>query len=771
MKSRLTGRFAALLLLALPVLLLPLHTAHGQQPPGAPANFMAAPGDGRAVTLTWDNPDDPTITAYQLRRTAAGVTSDWLQFGGSSTVHVSANIQYGVRYTFELRAMRGTTAGAVATVTVGPRPAPSPPGSSGGPVGVFVGGGGSAPEPSEADFEWTVTRDIGALAAGHDRPTGVWSDGSMLWLANNADGPGDAVHAYDLASGERIEEREFALDERNRAPRGVWGGGGTAWVSDSGRDRLFAYDLASGERLPGRDIELAARNAHARGIWGGGGRIWVLDGNRNSLFAYGEVGGDLLAEYTLDAANGDPHGLWSDGVTVWVSDHGAKRLFAYRLPDPDAGDPAAEPRPLERVRDEEFTRLTRASNLSPRGIWSDGAVMYVADAHDGRVYTYNMPDAIDARLASLVLAGVRFDEFSPARTEYEGGAETGVEETTIEAVPAQARATVAIEPPDADGDSIEGYQITLAGTSEITVTVTSPDGSRTRVYRVALAGPDEPTPHARPGEAECLRGLVVAGRFSLVLAGGGSVDDLAACSAERGVTALYTLHEGEWVSYLLGAPEFVNAPFRERFAEGLPQGTPLVVRGGEPESVAAGLASLALDGVSVGAFSPGRTEYVGVAHEDVTRATVEAVPAEEGASVAIESADADGDPVNGHQVALEAGVPVTVTVTSADGARTAVYRVWITEAEAAPDAEPAPECLRGEVGPRFSLVVHEGGSVESLAACARSRAVAALYALADGAYVSYVLEAPDFVNDAFRELFPHGLPPGTPLVAAGGDGR
>ena len=86
------------------------------------------------------------------------------------------------------------------------------------------------------------------------------------------------------------------------------------------------------------------------------------------------------------------------------------------------------------------------------------------------------------------------------------------------------------------------------------------------------------------------------------------------------------------------------------------------------------------------------------------------------------------------------------------------------------DAEPAPECLRGEVGPRFSLVVHEGGSVESLAACARSRAVAALYALADGAYVSYVLEAPDFVNDAFRELFPHGLPPGTPLVAAGGDG-
>ena len=505
MKSRLTGRFAALLLLALPLLLFPLHTAHGQQPPGAPANFMAAPGDGRAVTLTWDNPNDPTITAYQLRRTAAGVTSDWLQFGGSSTVHVSANIEYGVRYTFELRAMRGTTAGAVATVTVGPRPAPSPPGSSGGPVGGFVGGGG-APEPSEADFEWTVTRDIETLAAGHDRPTGAWSDGSTLWLANNADGPGDAVHAYDLASGERLEEREFALDERNRAPRGVWGSDGTAWVSDSGRDRLFAYDLASGERLPERDIELVARNAHARGIWGGGGRIWVLDGNRNSLFAYSEASGDLLAEYTSTpptaTRTGSGRTASPPGSRTTAPSGSSPTACRTRTPD----DPAGEPRPLERVRDEEFSRLARASNLSPRGIWSDGAVMYVADAHDGRVYTYNMPDAIDARLASLVLAGVRFDEFSPARTEYEGGAETGVEVTTVEAVPAQARATVAIEPPDADGDSTEGYQVTLAGTSEITVTVTSPDGSRTRVYRVVLAGPDEPTPHARPGEAECLRG-------------------------------------------------------------------------------------------------------------------------------------------------------------------------------------------------------------------------------------------------------------------------
>ena len=54
---------------------------------------------------------------------------------------------------------------------------------------------------------------------------------------------------------------------------------------------------------------------------------------------------------------------------------------------------------LERVTDEEFTLLSRASYNSPRAIWSDGAVIYVADESDDTVCSSNMPDAIDARLA------------------------------------------------------------------------------------------------------------------------------------------------------------------------------------------------------------------------------------------------------------------------------------------------------------------------------------------------------------------------------------
>ena len=237
------------------------------------------------------------------------------------------------------------------------------------------GGGGSGPSPSEVDFEWNVARDIESLDPGSDRSTGIWSNGKTLYIADNGDGSADAVYAYDLATGERLEDREFALDGTDRAPRGFWSDGETVWVSDSGQERLFAYDLATGDRLEDQEIELAEGNADARGIWSDETTVWVLD-RSGALFAYDLANGELLAEYELASANADPQGIWSEGISVWVSDHSAKRLFAYRLPAPEG--PAAEDAEalkLERVMGEDFTELSSASNNSPRGIWSDEDVM------------------------------------------------------------------------------------------------------------------------------------------------------------------------------------------------------------------------------------------------------------------------------------------------------------------------------------------------------------------------------------------------------------
>ena len=303
------------------------------------------------------------------------------------------------------------------------------------------GGGGGGPSPSEADFEWTVKHDIDQLDTTNDWPTDVWSDGKTLWVAENGPGADDGVYAYDLTTGERVEEYEFPLAETNpRPPRPLvrrhdWPGLRIAAATASS-----PTTLPPGERVEALEIVLAERNRDARAIWSDGTIMWVLDGGKNSLFAYDLATRELLGEYFLDSGNDDPRGLWSDGIVYCVSDDAAKRIFAYRMPASE-GETA-----LERVRDEEFDKLSRASNNSPRGIWSDGDVMYVADANDDRVYTYNMPARADASLASLSLAGVNIGDFHGRKTRYEGTPRGGVAETTVEAIAKQSGAMVVIGP-------------------------------------------------------------------------------------------------------------------------------------------------------------------------------------------------------------------------------------------------------------------------------------------------------------------------------------
>ena len=446
---------------------------------------------------------------------------------------------------------------------------------------------------------------------------------------------------------------------------GGGGGGGGGGPSPSVVD--FEWSVS-------RDIDdLDSGHDKPSGQWSDGATMWVLDGGKDSLFAYDLGSGALLAEYELASANGDSHGIWSDGITVWVSDHGAKRLFAYRLPTPEG--PAAEDaerQDLDRVSDEEFKELSKASNNSPRGIWSDGDMMYVADESDAKVYTYNMPDALDARLSSLTLSGVDIGEFGRNLEEYEGAADEGVTMTTVEAEAVQRRADVVIDPPDAD-EAAEGHQVALEDLTEITVTVTSADGSRKKTYRVRL-GQEEaagPAPEEAAGPApDCLHDAVSVG-FSLVVYAGGSVGELVACAESRNVTALYALDGGEYLSYILSAPEFVNRAFTELFADGIPALMPLTVKSDGPATAA----------------------------------------------------------------------PAASAVTG-----------------------PWAACLQGEIVEGFNLVVYEGGSVADLVACAEGAGLAALYALSDGVWVSYILGAPEFVNAAFRELFTDGVPVATPLV-------
>ena len=85
-----------------------------------------------------------------------------------------------------------------------------------------------------------------------------------------------------------------------------------------------------------------------------------------------------------------------------------------------------------------------------------------------------------------------------------------------------------------------------------------------------------------PSRPLFLRGIVDA-RFSLVTYEGGSTADLGACAEHVRMRSLYVRDEDAWVSLILGAPDFVNRDFRERYAEVIPADTPMIAQRAGPD--------------------------------------------------------------------------------------------------------------------------------------------------------------------------------------------
>ena len=545
-------------------------TGAGEGPPNAAPTFAESParrslGTGAqaraavgAPVRATDPDGDPL--AYELSgggasRFAIDRHTGQIRVGAGAAWEPEDEITYQMRVT--ATDPRGARASIAVTVEVGGRPLPA------GDAG------------ADAGPEWSVTHELAGPGPAQGGPRGLWSDGSTLWVVEAGAAAAARVSAYSLAGGERLEESVLALDGGTPEPWGIASDGTTAWLSGPARDRLEAYDPGSGERAAGRDVALDGRNGDARGLWWGSGALWVVDGAQSALFAYEPGSGELRGEYALDPAHGEPRGVSSDGFALWVSGDGAASLAAYRLPQLPRPGAAAARGALLRLRHEDISSLTRARNNSPRGIWSGGGVMHVADEIDAVVYGHRMPATSDARLASLALPDVELDGFSPARSEYRGVAPAGVIETTVEARAVRPGAIVTVTPPDADTGS-PGHQALVADGAEITVTVTSPDGSRSLAYRVRI--------EQEAGEP-CLAGAVAVG-FSLLAHRGGSVDELEGCARERRVSALYATDGGAFVPYIVGAPSFVNRPFTDLHASGLLPGTLLVAKSDGPPSPA-----------------------------------------------------------------------------------------------------------------------------------------------------------------------------------------
>ena len=103
-------------------------------PDDAPAN-LAATGGNAQIRLTWGDPNDATITEYEIRSRLSSATTQgaWGEISGSgasTTSHTLTGLTNGTEYTVQVRAVNASGNGPPSTATgtpTAPPPRPQPP--------------------------------------------------------------------------------------------------------------------------------------------------------------------------------------------------------------------------------------------------------------------------------------------------------------------------------------------------------------------------------------------------------------------------------------------------------------------------------------------------------------------------------------------------------------------------------------------------------------------------------------------------------------------
>ena len=242
------------------------------------------------------------------------------------------------------------------------------------------------------------SRDSGSdftLDAANGYPTGIWSDGTTMWVADFEDAK---LYAYRMSDRSRDSGKDFTLDAGNGSPVGIWSDGTTMWASDFTDGKLYAYRMSDRSRDSGKDFNTlsAAGNKFPEGIWSDGTTMWVADTGNNTVFAYdlSTRAWDFEKDITLAPGHDSPMGVWSNGSTMWVSDWRDAKLYAYRMSD----------QTWDSRKDFELD----ADDESYEGIWSAGATMWVASRDDDKLYAYDWNNP--ATGAPTITGAVRVDE-------------------------------------------------------------------------------------------------------------------------------------------------------------------------------------------------------------------------------------------------------------------------------------------------------------------------------------------------------------------------
>ncbi len=91
-----------------------------------------------------------------------------------------------------------------------------------------------------------------------------------MWVANlldNTDSSNSKIYAYDMATKTRVPSKDLSDDEFDQ-PTGIWSDGATMWVADYGDARLYAFHMPqTAPQSPDRDALIALYNATDGDNW------------------------------------------------------------------------------------------------------------------------------------------------------------------------------------------------------------------------------------------------------------------------------------------------------------------------------------------------------------------------------------------------------------------------------------------------------------------------------------------------------------------------
>ena len=268
----------------------------------------------------------------------------------------------------------------------------------------------------------TLSRDINALvSANNRRPNSIWTDGVTMYIADNIFT--STIFAYNIVLRTRDESKDIDLRSAgvpasSRNPvSGLWSDGTTMWINVRGF--LYAVTLST-KQLDSTKSFIVSGGGD---IWSDGTTVWAAPRSNSGLVVRAYTLATRQADTSKDfnfsgdsvfttASNANPSKLTSDGTTIWFNNSvGSGRLYAYNL--------------VTKAKDSsKDIVVANSTNINIAGLYVNNNIMWVVDSNLDKVFAYNLDGTVSVETKQVLNASGSSGWSENLIAPYAGGLST-----------------------------------------------------------------------------------------------------------------------------------------------------------------------------------------------------------------------------------------------------------------------------------------------------------------------------------------------------------